>query len=278
MLLGYNTNGFTSHALADALAVIAGIGYKSVGLTIDHHALNPMRADWPTEAARCRELLRTLGLTCVVETGARFLLDPWRKHQPTLLDEHPKGRQRREEFLEAVIEIACALEAPVISLWSGAAPEGTEREVLDWRLAGALERLAEHAAPRGILLALEPEPGMYVATMADFERIRKQVPHPSLRLTLDIGHAHLTEASALETIHRFRHDIVNVHLEGMQRPDHDHRVPWEGDLDVGAALRKLVEIGYDGPATFELSRHSHDAVQTARRAFSFAQKALAATP
>ena len=45
-------------------------------------------------------------------------------------------------------------------------------------------------------------------------------------------------------------------------------------MDLGAVLRALVEVGYTGPATYELSRHSHDAVEVARKAFTFAQQAL----
>ena len=52
----------------------------------------------------------------------------------------------------------------------------------------------------------------------------------------------------------------------MRRPVHDHLAPWEGDLDLGAVVAALREVGYAGPATFELSRHSHAAVDTARRA------------
>jgi sugar phosphate isomerase/epimerase len=275
VLLGYNTNGFSSHALSDALAVIAGIGYKSVGLTLDHHALNPLRADTAIEAARYRDLLSELGLIAVVETGARYVLDPWHKHQPTLLDDHPNARALREDFLERAIDIAAEIGASVVSLWSGTAPKATEPEVLEWRLQGALERLSERATAQGVVLALEPEPGMYVATMTDYAQVRAHLP--ALKLTLDVGHAHLTEdAGAVATIRGFAPDIANVHLEGMRRPHHDHLPPWEGDLDVAAVLETLREVGYQGPATFELSRHSHDAVETARRAFEFAEKALAA--
>jgi L-ribulose-5-phosphate 3-epimerase len=278
MLLGYNTNGFTSHSLPDALAVISGIGYQSVGLTLDHHAINPYRADWPLEAGRCRDLLKRLNLVAVVETGARYLLDPWRKHHPTLLDEHPSRRRRREEFLERAIDIATDLGAPAVSLWSGTTPAGSSTEVVMTRLIGSLERLVEYAGVRGVALALEPEPGMLIASMADFGRVLAQVKHPALKLTLDVGHAHLTEdASIGDVVRRFAPHLANVHLEGMTRPQHDHLVPWEGELDVGAALRALAEVGYEGPATFELSRHSHEVVDVARRAFTFAQGELART-
>jgi L-ribulose-5-phosphate 3-epimerase len=275
MLLGYNTNGFTSHSLPDALTVIAGLGYQSVGLTLDHHVINPYRSDWPLEAGRCRDLLKRLNLVAVVETGARYLLDPWRKHHPTLLDEHPSRRRRREEFLERAIDIGADLGSPAVSFWSGATPIGSSSEVVMTRLIGALERLADYASVRGVALALEPEPGMLVATMGDFTHLLAQIKHPALKLTLDIGHAHLSEdGSVCDVVRRFAPHLVNVHLEGMTRLEHDHLPPWEGDLDVGAVLRTLVEIGYDGPATFELSRHSHAAVEVARRSFAFAQEAL----
>src|SRR5262245_24184854 len=99
MLLGYNTNGFAHHRPEDALAVLAELGYRSVALTLDHHALDPYDPGLPRQLDAVRGLLRGLGLRSVVETGARFLLDPRRKHQPTLLDPTAAGRERRLDFL-----------------------------------------------------------------------------------------------------------------------------------------------------------------------------------
>ena len=42
-----------------------------------------------------RGLLGQLGLGSVIETGARFLLDPTDKHEPTLLTASAEGRARR---------------------------------------------------------------------------------------------------------------------------------------------------------------------------------------
>jgi L-ribulose-5-phosphate 3-epimerase len=270
MLLGYNTNGFASHSLDDALRVIAGLGYRSVGITLDHHALNPYADDLAPRVTRCRALLRELDLQPVVETGARFLLDPWRKHWPTLLDDDKAARQRRADFLRRAVEIAVGLKAHVVSVWSGAAPAEAAPEALDARLVEGLRSLCERAQARGVVVGLEPEPGMYVENMADFERVARAVDHPALGLTLDVGHAHITEeCGAVETIQRFAPQLRNVHLEGMSRAVHDHLPPWEGDLDLRAVWQALGAAGYEGAATFELSRHSHAAVETARRAFAF---------
>src|SRR5262245_40139912 len=99
VLLGYNTNGFAHHRLEDALAILADLGYQSVALTLDYHALNPYDPDLPRQLRAVRELLETRDLRSVVETGARFLLDPRDKHQPTLLSPEADQRERRLDFL-----------------------------------------------------------------------------------------------------------------------------------------------------------------------------------
>jgi len=279
--LGYNTNGFAHHRLSDAVDVIAELGYRSLGLTLDIHHLDP----YATDARTINELgakLRDLDLMPVIETGARFLLDPRRKHQPTLLSRDPADRARRVDFLRRAIDLAYALVGPpwgaVVSLWSGSPDDDAGQTELDDRLVTGLRSVCDHARSRGATIGFEPEPGMYIEDMAGFGRIQARMDqHPAFKLTLDLGHAHLTEAgphAAADTARAWIADIVNVHVEGMRRPDHDHLVPWEGDLDVPAALRALVGAGYRGPATLELSRHSHDAVRVARRAFDLLASAV----
>jgi len=270
MRLGYNTNGFGSHRLRDALEVIAGLGYRSVAITLDAGALDPWETATPADAREIAGWLGDHDLLPVVETGARFLLDPWRKHWPTLVSRDPGDRTRRADFLRRAIDIAVILGAPVVSLWSGSPDaSGEEPSALDDRLAVELQRLAVHAATCNVAIGFEPEPGMHVEDMAGWSRIRDLVDHPSLRLTLDVGHAHITEGDAPGTVARYAPDIVNVHLEGMRRDRHDHLLPGEGDLDLPATIAALRAAAYDGPANLELSRHSHMAVDAARRALEF---------
>ena len=55
----------------------------------------------------------------------------------------------------------------------------------------------------------------------------------------------------------------------MRRGVHEHLMFGEGEIDFGPVLAALREIGYEGGVHVELSRHSHDAVETARRALRY---------
>ena len=80
MFLGYNTNGLAHHELFDAVGLLAEIGYRGVAITIDHHAPPPYAARpaaaGPAVAAACSTGWE---MRSVIETGARFLLDPRRE-------------------------------------------------------------------------------------------------------------------------------------------------------------------------------------------------------
>src|SRR6516165_1150962 len=159
MLLGYNTNGFAHHRLEDALHILADLGYSSVAITLDYHALNPFDPDLSRQCERIGDLLAQLRLRCVIETGARFLLDPRRKHQPTLLGASEKERERRSDFLRRSIEIAQILNADAVSFWSGTPSEPAPENECWSRLVDGCRRVCDAAAKRDVRLAFEPEPG-----------------------------------------------------------------------------------------------------------------------
>ena len=180
MKLGYNTNGFAHHRIGDAVAAIAEIGYESVALTLEHDVLDPPDRGG---VARCLSLLKPIiddaGLSVTVETGSRFILDPRRKHQPTLISASADDRARRIEFLRAAVEVAAGLGADSVSLWSGAPDEDGDEDVLFSRLCGGLRAVLTHAEPRDVRLSFEPEPGMFIDTMPRFAWLVEAVDHPS---------------------------------------------------------------------------------------------------
>jgi L-ribulose-5-phosphate 3-epimerase len=276
MRLGYNTNGFAHHRLEDALMILAELGYQSVALTLDVHHLDPLAADLPRRAAALRELLGKLGLRYVVETGARFLLDSRRKHQPTLVSAAPVERKQRVDFLQRAVDAAHLLGSDVVSFWSGAPVDEPGDDVLWHRLTEGCVQLADYAAGRQVRLGFEPEPGMFVDTMPRYQELRQRVARDNFALTLDIGHLHCqSETPIANVIRKFGNEICNVHIEDMRRGVHDHLMFGEGEIDFPPVLAALAEVGYQGGVHVELSRHSHDAVNAARRALTFLRGATA---
>ena len=271
MLLGYNTNGFAEHRLADAVAILSQIGYRSVAVTLERHQLDP-----PDQRGipRCVELLtplfRAANLKVTVETGSRFILDPRRKHQPTLLSASAGDRRQRIEFLKAAVDVASSLSADSVSLWSGAADDEANDPQLFDRLAAGLRELLEYAETKNMRLAFEPEPGMFINTMALFDRLHTTLDHRLLGLTLDVGHVHcLGDGDLREHVHRWRDMLWNVHIEDMRPGVHEHLMFGQGDLDFAVVFDAFREIDYGGPVHVELPRHSHDAIEVARGSYEF---------
>ncbi len=259
---GYNTNGMAHHRLDEALVVLHELGYQGCAITLDAAHLDPFAENISREVDRIGKLAQRLGLGLVVETGARYLLNPLRKHHPTLLSDNGI---KRIVFLNRAVDIARDLGAECVSLWSGAL-DGTVDQC--WRrLIDRLGPLTEREVP----LAFEPEPGMLVDDMAGFARLQSSLP--SLKLTLDLGHAHLTEPSVADVVRQFAASIVNVHAEDMRRPVHEHLPFGQGEMDYPPILAALVEVGYRGLINVELSRDSHRAPEMARAALKYLTEA-----
>ena len=133
-LLGYGTNGFADHPLADALDVLQANGYDAVALTLGHPHFDPFAEGWLDRAIALRADLERRGLRVVVETGARYVLDPVRKHRPNLLDDDADpelGRHPWDNLPPVVLDMTAAHDL-------GYEPAGdyahTVRDAIDWLL------------------------------------------------------------------------------------------------------------------------------------------------
>jgi sugar phosphate isomerase/epimerase len=270
MILGYNTNGMAHHEFGDALRLLAEIGYRSVAITVDVGVLPPFAPDIERQIQRARDLLESLELSSVIETGARFLLDPGRKHEPTLVSGDPAHRARRIAFYKYAIDCAAELGSQCVSLWSGTLHDAISYEEGMARLAAGLDEVLAYATGQGVMIGFEPEPGMLIDSTVRYDELVTLLDNPSLGLTLDIGHLHCQgETPIADHIHRWAHQLVNVHLEDMSKGVHEHLFFGEGEIDFPAVIQALGDAEYQGGVHVELSRHSHLAPTAARGAFDF---------
>ena len=105
--LGYNTNGLSFHRIGDAIDLLADLGYEGIAITPDVGPLDPFELDRRT-VADVRQRLDDAGLEVAIETGARYVLDPRRKHRPTLL---------RHFRVETARSVSCPARRPANPGW-----------------------------------------------------------------------------------------------------------------------------------------------------------------
>lgn len=276
--LGYNTNGLAHHSLAGAIQLLKDVGYQGIAITLDHACLNPFDPHLEEHINRTRDQLQAADLRCVIETGARFLLDPLCKHEPTIVTADERSRKRRIDFLLRAIDIASTLGADCVSLWSGVVHDrvdrGTAWEEPIWdRLLDAMRVVIEHAEAQNVRLGFEPEPDMFIDTMDRYRELLTRLGDDRLKLTLDVGHLWCQQELPLDKVLlEWRDQMVNVHLEDMKAGVHEHLMFGEGEIDFSEVLSALGSLGYEGGVFVELSRHSHQAVQAATEAYAFLEK------
>ncbi|WP_128378955.1 sugar phosphate isomerase/epimerase family protein [Streptomyces cavernae] len=277
---GYGTNGLTDLRLDDALALLADLGYDGVGLTLDHMHLDPLAPDLASRTRHLARRLSTLGLEVTVETGARYVLDPRHKHGPSLLDPDPDARARRIELLHTALRVAEDLGAHAVHCFSGVTPPGTDEDTAFKRLADALTPVLHTAAFSGVPLAVEPEPGHLLATLADFHRLRTALGDPdALGLTLDLGHCHCLEPlSPADCVRTSAPWLRHVQIEDMRRGVHEHLPFGDGEMDFPPVLQALAATGYQGLTVVELPRHSHAGPHYAAQSLPFLHRAARTTP
>lgn len=271
----FNTNGLAHHRLDDAIDLLADLGYDGVALTPDVQHLDPYRVRPKDVEAVAAHLVRR-GLAACVQTGARFVIDPRRKHFPTLLEHEAGDRARRIDFLARCLDLARDLGAEALAFWSGTAPPDMPRELIERHLADGAWAVAQAGAERGVVTAFEPEPGMHVETVAQWERLRDAVRHPNLRLALDVGHVHCNgEGDPAELCRRHVDELADVQIEDMRVGEHLHLPFGEGTLDPDPIVRALSAAGYAGLVGVELSRDSHRAPDVARTSLERLRRAVA---
>jgi L-ribulose-5-phosphate 3-epimerase len=280
MVPGFSTNSLGEIDAIDALPILHDLGYRSIAITPDRHLLDPFGAAFDAEVERWQVALAAEGMGCVIETGARHLLDMRHKHEPTLISTDPGGRGRRVGFLKAAIDLAERLDAGCVSIWSGAGRDSAGEEALWDRLVEGLLPVLDHAADartgRGVAVAFEPEPGMFIDTLHRCSRLFDRLGNPGhLAVTIDIGHLEcMGERPTEAVLAPWAGRIANVHVDDQLAARHEHLPLGAGDIDFSATVGVLRAAGYAGGLHVELPRQSHRWSETARDSAAFLGRLL----
>ncbi len=172
----------------------------------------------------------------------------------------PIGKTRINEDEEAFrasfrrcLEIASALEAPAVRVFSFYRPEG-ESSWDPWR-AKVVERcgwMSEEAARAGIVLHHENERGIFGETPENCALLHREIDRDSFRCVFDF--ANFVQAgipSVREAYETLESRVVAFHLKDARRGDGVVMPAGEGDGDVAAVLARAAATGRDYPLTIE---------------------------
>ncbi len=123
--------------------------------------------------------------------------------------------------------------------------------------------VAAQAAGMGIYIGLENVGRSHVVTGEQMRELIEAVDNPYVGAYFDVGNAQMLGSNSVTDIHCLGDRIVQVHIKD-PRKDRTPCYVGEGDIDLKACLKALVDVEYSGPLVFE-TPPLEDAVSTAER-------------
>ena len=265
--LGFSSNAFKQDTLDHALNVLASIGYGAVELMADLHHAHPLVLD----AARRRELAKRvadLGLIVSNVNAFTHFADGDTYH-PTWFEPDPERTQLRIDHTNRCLEMAAELGARTVSVQPGGpvVTSGLSPGEAIERFAESLGRCVETARAVGVILAVEPEPGLLIESAGEYLGFKQRffAGEPAVRMNCDVGHLFCVGDSPDGVIRAMPNEIAHVHIEdiGANRV-HQHLTPGRGVMDFAAIFAALDAIDYAGHTTVELYPYASSAAGVAR--------------
>ena len=110
---------------------------------------------------------------------------------PSFIEPDAGYRRVRIDHTRRALDLCAELGAPHITTEPGGpiAPGQSRQEAIDL-FVEVLKPLAEHAHELGVLLLIEPEPGLLIETTDQYLEVAERVDAPSIGLNFDVGHAY----------------------------------------------------------------------------------------
>jgi sugar phosphate isomerase/epimerase len=159
---------------------------------------------------------------------------------------HPAGpeRDRQIEVYKKWLDVSADLGSPAVRTFAGTAPKGVSESDARRNVVECLNIVCEHAAKRGVFVALENHGGV-VATADGLLEIVKAVQSPWLGINLDSGNFHTEDPYG--DLARCAPYAVSVQYKVEMRPKGKPVEP----ADFPRLLRILREANYRGFVTLE---------------------------
>lgn len=271
MRLAFSTNAYMRFPFDEAAARISAIGYEGLELMADVPHAWPNGLLPPVKDA-LRQTMQKTGLE--FSNVNAFMMNAINDHRqpywyPSFIEPDEGYRRVRIDHTKRALTLCAELGAPHITTEPGGpiAPGQTRQQAIDL-FVEVLKPLAEHAHQVGVLLLIEPEPGLLIETTDEYLEVAERVNAPSIGLNFDVGHAYCMSEDLPVQVKKMAAHTRHYHLEDIAATRvHHHLVPGKGAIDFAAVVAAIRETGYDGWLTVELYPNVDDPDTAARQAY-----------
>jgi sugar phosphate isomerase/epimerase len=256
MKLAFSTNAYLKYPFDEAAANIAAIGYEGLELMADvPHAWPMGLLEGPKRAilaAMERNHLAFSNVNAFMMNAINDYRQPY--WYPSFIEPDPHYRRVRIDHTHRALDLCAELGAPHITTEPGGplAPGQSRQAAIDL-FVEVLKPLAEHAHNLGVLLLIEPEPGLLLETTDQYLEVAERLDAPSIGLNFDVGHAYCVSEDLPRAIAKLAPHIRHYHFEDIAATRvHHHLVPGMGAIDFAEVLAAIRKTRYDGWLTVEL--------------------------
>ncbi len=279
MKLAFSTNAYLKYPFAEAVRRLSALGYAGVEIMADvPHAWPAFLLDEQKQAIRDALAKNKLVVSNINSFMMHAVNDRRQRYwHPSWIEPDPNYRAVRIDHTTRALTLARELGAKCITTEPGGPLEPGQSFAAGLKLfVEMLKPVVAHAEKEGVLLLIEPEPGLLIETADQFLELMKHIDSPAVGLNFDIGHFYCVKDDPATTVPRLARYTRHYHLEDIAATRvHHHLVPGEGAIDFTATLAAIRATGYAGWITIELYPYVDDPDPAARTAFERVSRLLA---
>jgi len=213
-------------------------------------------------------------------------------YYPNTLDPDLEKRQAYVDHLHALIDASAMLGVNMVTTFIGRVSDKTFAENLE--IAREVwTPLLDHAQEKGVRVAIENCPMWFtddewpggqniMTTPANWRRVFEALPYDNLGINYDPSHFVWQQIDYIKPLYEFKDKIFHVHYKdiklfvdkladvGVMANPLEYmspKIPGLGDVDWGAYVSALTDIGYDGCSVIEVEDKAYEgSLDDAKRA------------
>lgn len=216
--LSYSLNSAESLPIEEVCDKLLSFGYQGVELSFQHNQFDPFYIS----ESRVEELRKyfsnaLIKPVCISTATTKFLSSV--PHEPSLISVDKEKRSRRSTLIKKGVKLAEDIGIPIVSFQSGYIRDehaGLSRSSILQTLTIEIKNIL--AIIQGeVELLIEPEPGMFIETMAEAVELTGLVNDARFGIHMDVGHIFCTEDDYIETIRVFANKVKYIHMADIRK-------------------------------------------------------------